>query len=157
LAAGLVAPSWNSQPSTSSLNREVGQIVHPWCLDLHRAGPGRDHPRLGVPVAHHQPPATLITLTGVHFDVGGHLGLQRGGQHAAGALAHDLVQHRRHVLARRLIGHYSQHRRSFLAGVPAPANLVLVQRGRYVAPSIGWPIHKFRSYLVVSIALFLVR
>ena len=32
-------------------------------------------------------------------------------------------------------------------GVAAPAELVLVQRGRYVAPPNEPPIHRFRSYL----------
>jgi hypothetical protein len=38
---------------------------------------------------------------------------------------------------------YSQHWRSFLAGVPPPASPCFVQRGRYVAPSVRWCIHKF--------------
>src|SRR6516164_4202835 len=109
---------------------------HGGLIELNRARARRDRAPPGAPVAHHQPPTVLVSLIGVRLDVGGYLGLQRGGQHPPGALPHDLIQHRpRLVVARRLIGHYAQHRRSFLAGVPAPANLVLVQRGRYVAPS----------------------
>lgn len=50
------------------------------------------------------------------------------------------------VLARRLLGRYSEHRRSFFAGVPAPAEPASV-RGRSVAPSNGSPIHDFSTYL----------
>jgi hypothetical protein len=45
-----------------------------------------------VAVAHHQPPATLVTLAGVGGQVVVDLGLQRGGQHLPGALAGQLVQ-----------------------------------------------------------------
>ena len=90
---------------------------------------------------------SLVTLAGQPGDVGVHLGLQSGGQHPPGTIEDDLIERRTHLRAGLLIGHYSQHRRSFLAGVPTPAVLVLVQRGRYVAPSNGSPIHRFRSYL----------
>jgi hypothetical protein len=47
-----------------------------------------------VAVAHHQPPATLVDLVGLRGDVGGHLGLQSGGQHPPGAVTHDLIDQR---------------------------------------------------------------
>src|SRR5665213_1696980 len=45
---------------------------------------------------------------------------------------------------------YSQHWRSFLVGVPPPASLRFVQRGRYVAPSVRWCIHKFWGTVALS-------
>jgi hypothetical protein len=76
-------------------------------FDPDEASTGRDRTGLGVPVAHHQPPAPLITLISVRLDVRVDLRLQRGSQHAPSALAHDPIEHRRRVLARRLVGHYS--------------------------------------------------
>ena len=46
-------------------------------------------------IAHHQPPPGLVALAGVAGDVVIDLGLQRLGQHPPGALADDLVDHRR--------------------------------------------------------------
>ena len=112
-------------------------------VDLDRPRRRGDRARLGVPVAHHQPPAPLVTLAG-----------QRrrctrpprpparppaSGGRPPGTISSSADAHLRAAL---VVGHYSQHRRSFLAGVPAPAELVLVQRGRYVAPSNGSPIHR---------------
>jgi hypothetical protein len=74
-------------------------------------------------------------------------GLEGGRQHPAGTVEDDLIERRTHLSAALVIGHYSQHRRSFLAGAPTPVELVLVQRGRYVAPLNESPIHGFRSYL----------
>src|SRR5439155_2788144 len=45
----------------------------------------------------------------------------------------NLVQRHRQLLASGLIGHYSQHRRSFLAGVAPPAPSRWAQEGRYAA------------------------
>jgi hypothetical protein len=45
-----------------------------------------------VAVAHHQPPATLVTLGCVGGQVVVDLGLQRGGEHAPGTLTSQLVQ-----------------------------------------------------------------
>ena len=59
----------------------------------------------------------------------------------------DLIQRRTQLAAALVIGHYSQHRRSFLAGAANAGELVLVQRGRYAAPRTRSPIHNFRSYL----------
>ncbi|MGQ0618073.1 MAG: hypothetical protein ACT4PW_13980, partial [Acidimicrobiia bacterium] len=77
-------------------------------------------------------------------------GLERRGQHAPRTVEDDLIERSAHLRAGVVIGHYSEHRRSFLAGAPTPAELVSVQRGRYVAPSNGSPIHKFRSYLLAN-------
>src|SRR4051794_37166070 len=67
--------------------------------------------------------------------------------HPAGTVEDNLIERRTHLNAVVVIGDYSQHRRSFLTGAPTPAELVLVQRGRYVAPASESPIHRFRSYL----------
>jgi hypothetical protein len=72
------------------------------------------------------------------------LGLKRRGQHPPRAVQVDLIQRRPHLRAGVVIGHYSQHRRSFLAGAPTQAELVPVQRGSYVAPANGSPIHRFK-------------
>src|SRR5207245_1443395 len=65
-----------------------------------------------------------------------------------------LIQAHGQLRARRLVSHYLQHRRSFLAGIGVPAALV-GQAGRYAAPSNSPAIHNFRSYLLsnVNIAL----
>ncbi|HLN04635.1 MAG TPA: hypothetical protein VK217_00045 [Acidimicrobiales bacterium] len=81
------------------------------------------------------------------LDIGIHLGLERDRQHLARSLPADLVQHRRSVLTRVAFGHYAQHWRSFLAGARTPALFFFGQEGRYAAPSNGWAIHNFRSYL----------
>ena len=90
--------------------------------------------------------AAVVTLTGQPGDVGIHFGLERGRQHPAGTIEDNLIERRTHLAAALVVGHYSQHRRSFLAGAPTPAELVLVQRGRYVAPPNESPIHRFRVW-----------
>jgi hypothetical protein len=55
-------------------------------------------------------------------------------QHPAGAIQHNLIERRPHLAAAIVVSHYSKHRRSFLAGAPKRAELVRVQRGKYVAP-----------------------
>jgi hypothetical protein len=56
--------------------------------------------------------------------VGVDFGFERYGQHAPGALADDLVQARHQLRARLLVSYYSQHGRSFLAGVTAPTSSI---------------------------------
>jgi hypothetical protein len=62
-----------------------------------------------VAVAHHQPPATLVPLGGMRGQVVVDLGLQGGGQHPAGALAHDLVEVQARLVMGLGIGGYTQH------------------------------------------------
>ncbi len=71
-----------------------------------------------VAVADHQPPAVLVELLGVGFDVGGDLGLQRRGEHLPGAVAHDRVEQRLGRLGPGLVGlvllvDYLEHGRTF--------------------------------------------
>jgi hypothetical protein len=44
-----------------------------------------------VAVTHHQPAAVLVELAGVRGNVGGDLGLERGGEHPAGTIPHNLI------------------------------------------------------------------
>jgi hypothetical protein len=99
-----------------------------------RLSDGCDRAGLGAPIAHHQPPAAS-SRSSTCASTYAATSASNAAANLRRAPRDDLVQHRRRVLARRLIGHYSQHRRSFLAGAPAPAELVSVQRGRHVAPS----------------------
>ena len=46
-------------------------------------------------VAHHQPAPVAVHLTTMSGDIGDDLGLQRRRQHLPGAVADDLIQHRR--------------------------------------------------------------
>ena len=46
-------------------------------------------------VADHQPAAIGVDLATVRLDIGGDLGLQRRRQHLPGAVADDLIEHRR--------------------------------------------------------------
>ena len=122
-------------------------VVHPRCGHLDRSRRSADRARLGPTVAHHQAMAALIALAGQPGDVGVHFHLEGSRQHPAGTIQDDLIERRDHLCPGVVIGHYCQHRRSFLTGAPTPAELVLVQRGRYVAPLNESPIHRFRSYL----------
>jgi hypothetical protein len=54
-----------------------------------------------VAITHHQPPPVGVELISELLDVGGHLGLQRRGQHSTRALAHDLVYRRPRHTSRR--------------------------------------------------------
>ena len=72
-------------------------------------GRGRDLPLAGVAVAHHQPPATLVPLGRVRGEIRVDLGLQGGGQHPPGALAHDRVQVQAQLVLGLGIGDYTQH------------------------------------------------
>jgi hypothetical protein len=55
-------------------------------------------------VAAHQPVATLVDQLGEGDQVNVDLGLQRGGQHAAGAFAGQLVQAHRQLAPGGLVG-----------------------------------------------------
>jgi hypothetical protein len=75
-----------------------------------------------VAVAHHQPPAVLVPLGRVGGQVGVDLGLQRGGQHAPGTLAGQLVQVQAQLGTRGGSSDYTQHCGvTLLAGAPTPA------------------------------------
>jgi len=95
-----------------------------------------------VAVAAHQPVAVLVGLVGVGGQVGVDLGLQRRGQHPAGAFAGQLVQAHRKLAPGGLVCDYTQHR-----GVPsspaltAPASFQHGQGGRYAAFSCQGLIH----------------
>ena len=81
-----------AEPDPTTAHQVGAAVVHP--RGTHRDAPGRSrHLALaGVAVAHHQPPATLVTLAGVGGQVVVDLGLQGGGQHPPGALTGQLVQ-----------------------------------------------------------------
>jgi hypothetical protein len=77
-----------------------GAGVHPPVVDprsayRHRPRRGEDLRWLVVAVAHHQPAAVLVHLVDMGVDIGGHLGLQRHGQHLPGTLPNHLVEHQR--------------------------------------------------------------
>src|ERR1019366_5628098 len=99
-------------------------------------------------VADHQAVALVIALLGERGHIGIDLSVQGGGQHPPCTLGHQFVQRGGQLRVRGRLNMYSQHWRSFLAGVPPPASPCFVQRGRYVAPSVRWCIHKFWLYLV---------
>jgi hypothetical protein len=109
-------------------------VVDPRCAHLDPPGGGGDDARLGVAVADYEAPAALIELARQPGDVVVGFGLERGGQHAPGTVEDDSIERTARLRPGVVIAHYSQHRRSFLAGAPTPAELVSVQRGRYVAP-----------------------
>jgi hypothetical protein len=97
-------------------------VVHPGADDLDLPGPGRKLAGWGVAVADHQPMAVLVDQRGKGGDVGVDLGLERRGQHPAGALASQLVQAHRQLTPGSLVCDYTQHaaflpRRRWLAGV----------------------------------------
>jgi len=97
-------------------------IVDTGRLDVDPARRRRDGACLGVAVAGHQTATSIIELV----DEGGHvtfdLGLEGGHQHPAGALPDDLIEPAREFRVGVVVSQYSQHRRSFLAGVSPPAN-----------------------------------
>ena len=99
-------------------------VVDPRRGHRHRARGGQHlTPGVGA-VADHQPATALIELTGVGIDVGGHLSLQRRGQHLPGAVAHDLIQQRptTAVIGVGLIGvvNYGEHGRTFPTSASTP-------------------------------------
>ena len=98
-------------------------VVDPWSQDLDGSRPGDQRPGHRVAVAHHQPVALVIALGGQGGHVGVDLGLEGGSQHAPRTFSDQFVQRGRQLRVRGLINMYSQHWRSFLAGVPPPAFL----------------------------------
>jgi hypothetical protein len=91
-----------------------------------------------MPVTHHQPVAALVALTSQPDDVRVHLRLERRRQHPAGTIKNNLIERRTHLRAALTIGHYSQHRRSFLTGAPTPADLVSLQPSPDPSGSSWW-------------------
>src|SRR6202011_112004 len=77
--------------------------------------------RLGMAVADHQTPPGPVTLTGELGHITVDLGLEGAGHHPPGAVEDNLIERRTHLRAGPTIGHYCQHRRSFLAGASTPA------------------------------------
>src|SRR5664279_4289322 len=96
--------------------------VHPWDPELERARSGDQRACLGVPISDRQATPVLSDLAGEARQAGVDLGFQGCGQHAACSLGHDHIEAARQLRARGLINTYSQHRRSFLAGVSPPAS-----------------------------------
>jgi hypothetical protein len=96
------------EPDPLTAHRVNPAVVHPRRPHPDRTGGCRHLALAGVAVAHHQPPATLVAFGGVGGQVVVDLGLQRGGQHAPGALTGQLVQVRVQLGTRSLIGHYTQ-------------------------------------------------
>ncbi len=96
-------------------------VVDPGLTHRHRPDRGDDLPRGVEAVAHHQPVAVLVNLTGVGLDVRGDLGQQRRGEHLPGAVAGELVEqrptHRRRgadvLLGLVLLVDYLEHGRAF--------------------------------------------
>jgi hypothetical protein len=104
---GLAAPGRQDRRGEPPAFARVGvgaAVVDPWRDHFDRAGRGEHLPGLVSPVAHHQPASALVALTRELGDVGVDLGLQRFGQHPAGALADDLVDQRHPVRAAGVIG-----------------------------------------------------
>ena len=97
-------------------------VIHPRRHHLDRPCPGHDVAGLGVAVADHQPAPVLVDLVDQPRHIRIDLGLQRRGQHPPGPLTDQLIQGRTHLRARLVVSYYSQHRRSFLAGVPPPTS-----------------------------------
>jgi hypothetical protein len=89
-------------------------VVHPRADDLDLPGAGGKLAGWGVAVAAHQPVAVLVCQRGVGGDVGVDLGLQRRGQHPAGALTGQLVQAHRKPAVGSVVGDYTQHVAAFL-------------------------------------------
>jgi hypothetical protein len=97
------------EPHPLTAHRVGPAVVHP--RRPHRDHPrrGRDRALAGLAVAHHQPPASLVPLDRVRGEIRIDLGLQRGGQHPPGALAHDRIQVQAQLVLRLGIGDYTQH------------------------------------------------
>ena len=83
---------------------------------IHPRRPHRDRTRgshhlalASMAVADHQPPATLVPLGQVRGEVIVDLGLQGGGQHPPGALAHDRIQVQAQLVMCLGVGDYTQH------------------------------------------------
>jgi hypothetical protein len=79
-------------------------VVDPRRAHHDRTGGGEHLTLLMTTVADDQPVTVLIDLVGVGVDVGGHLSLQRCGQHLPGTVADDLIQQRSTATAVVLVG-----------------------------------------------------
>jgi hypothetical protein len=79
-------------------------VVDPWDGHLDRAGRGQDLAGFVVAVAHHQPPARLVTLLGEPGDALLHLAAQRLGEHPPRTFTHDVIDHRRGLAQRHTAG-----------------------------------------------------
>jgi hypothetical protein len=126
-------------PVSSSVRRSLTRGA----LDLDPTRGGGDGAWLCSALAGDEPVAVFASLICEGGDVGVDLRLQGHGQHLARSFTDDLVEPVAHLRAGVVVTQYSQHRRSFLAGVPPPATSRFGQRGRYAAPSNGWLIHRF--------------
>ncbi|GAA4930490.1 hypothetical protein GCM10023334_037540 [Nonomuraea thailandensis] len=105
-------------------------VVDAWGVHLDCARAGQHLPGLVIAVAHDQAPADLVTLVGEGGDVGVDLGLERFGEHPAGALAHQLVDERGRrggsdggVVAVSGVRDYGEHGCAFPADVGASVML----------------------------------
>ncbi len=96
--------------------------------DLDPPRPGRDRPRLGVAVADHQPLPALVDLPPAPRRTRRPRPRARP-RASAGRPPGDLIQRQRISAAAVVISYYFQHRRSFLAGVAAPAFLLVNEEG----------------------------
>ena len=114
---GLACP-WRQdrrgEPHPPARGRVGALVVDPRRGHPDRPGAGHHGARPGGPVAHHQPVTVLITLAREPLDIGVDLGLQRHGEHPAGALADDLIDQRRGRTVRRQragqVRDYCKHR-----------------------------------------------
>src|SRR5580692_11563589 len=82
-------------------------------------------------------------------DVQRDLDLECHREHPPRPFPADLVDVERQFLDRGPSSEYLQHWRSFPASAQTPAIVELVlQRGRYAAPTLRWVIHRFWLYLL---------
>jgi hypothetical protein len=91
-----------------------------------------------MPVACHEPVPVLVALVYELGEIRVDFGLQGRGEHRPRPFAADLVKARAPFRASRVVVHYAQPRRPFLAGALTPAARLDFQRGRYVAPPGEW-------------------
>jgi hypothetical protein len=97
------------EPGTLAGHRIHPAVIDPRRADRHGPSSGQDLTLAGVAVAHHQPAAVRIPLSGAGDQIVVDLGLQRGGQHPPGALASQPIQVQAQLVLRLGIGDYTQH------------------------------------------------
>ena len=128
-------------------------VVHAGRPDFPGPGPAGDLPRLGLPVADHQPVALFVAVRGVGLDILRHLHRQGLHQHPTRSFARERVQRRTLIFLFWSSGLlvYLQHGWRLLSpGRPARV-FVLVHTKGYAA-FFTLPIHNFRLYLVYQLA-----
>ena len=122
-------------------------IVHAGGLHGDRPRADGHLPGAALPIADHQGVTGRVALGSMGLQVGNHLGLQGGEQHAASALAGDLIKQRAplDLFVYRFVSDHSQHGRRLPPA--ACAGAAVDQAGEYAGAVTGSTIHNFRSYL----------